>query len=1636
LGDKAGTYTVEASSGTLSGSPVTFTATGTAGPIATFTLSDPGPEQEAGVSFDLTVTSAVDSFGNPTSGTVTVGFADGQTHQVPNGESPTLSDITVTNGSGSAPQVLVLAESGVVMRGTSGSLADDTNPFTVNAGPIQNFSLSDPGTQTAGVGFVLQVENARDGFNNPADGTVTVSFADGGSHNAPNGDPPTLSPITVTSGSGSAQQTLVLAESGAVLRGTASVTAATDDTNPFTVNAAAMNSFVLNDLGTQIAGVAFNLTVSSARDAFNNMASGTVTVSFSDGGNHDAPDGTIPTLRDIIVTAGTGSAQQVLVRAETGLRLLGTGGSATDNTSPFTVDAGALKTIQVQDQASGNTSEVTTRMFNTGEQFTVHAAGFDVFENYREDVTVNWTVFGNIGTVNPTTGQNTIFTATTPGTGVIQAVDGVTGFSDATGTITVTLGQEIDHILVRDAPNNGGNEVAAVTITADDSLTLFAAGYDAQNNFLRNVSVTWSSPTGTLAPPVSGADTSFTFRPTTAPASGVIRATHQQSGSIDSTGTITVNPGNPVGNVTLTPTPPSLPADGSSTSQITSSQILDSDGNPVGANRFFTVVLSDNNLGTITTPDAAPGITGLQVATNGSSALSFQFKAGTVSGSEEIFVSSADGGSANGQTTIAVGTIGQFLLIASTRPNTINTSPEGVGIVNTSQPFGIDVRVTNGLSEAVLNVKVRLSSDGSSVIQSNEITIPRISDNSSETITFNITAASTENLSGEEFTAQIIEGTRELTGGDAPIGTPIDNNAFVQVQTPASLRVQFTKLDPFQTVGATFQVEATVTNLGQAEVDNSGELRLTLPSGYTFVQGSTSTQGFTVASPVQWNVQAPNTPTGSQTFTVQISTVPKDKNINSAANVETSSDSRQVQTLDIGLAIQDFSIVDPPGATDDTLSTEQRFRLRVSISVSENIDSVRADLTLPQDYDLVPGFNLTQILPVGQNQANWEVDAPDQPHNPRPIRVRMRGFDKGQVSADTTAEFSVVAVFRANMDFDNFQGNPTDVVRLSVAQQFQLTALVNNTGQAAVTGPAELTLNLGSTGITSQEPLTQTFVPDVPVVWNVTAPNTPTPSQSISVTLSKIPLDENTNDQAAVNPPIVRTIQIETGEVGGISIDAIFVSSPQGAEDGIISTDQQFSIVTDFSWQDAVDLNAKLVLPTGYQANVLSQDLTSQSGEQTLQWIITAPVNPTPQQFIKIEASGKDASNPELEISAAPDSLPFTVVAKAQLNLSAEITAPQSAMDRILTVGQLFTITVDLENTGQAGLIGTDSLKITLPSGYSTSEPRVKSILPGGQITWQIRAPDQPTGIVDITIEVVDRNAMDENTNQLPPLSPLPPRVKIPVSTESVGLNASVLTGRKPTTVARGATDIPMFGLKFVNSSDTNIQIQSIKLRVKDNEGADQAPNSVLSRLAVVDYFNPGTVFQEVAPPPANNPIQLDINPAISVLPNQSQSIEFRVDIASQTTINNFQLSIDSPQQDILAVNIEADTAVTLRDSLGFVINSAITSGFTVLVDADLEASFFNFPNPFGQSSRPITRFNYNLTQDSDVTIRIYTLLGELVWSKTYGAAEPEGKAGNHPGDIFWDGTNDQGQKVLNGVYVAVLTTNTGKAITKIAIAK
>jgi len=104
--------------------------------------------------------------------------------------------------------------------------------------------------------------------------------------------------------------------------------------------------------------------------------------------------------------------------------------------------------------------------------------------------------------------------------------------------------------------------------------------------------------------------------------------------------------------------------------------------------------------------------------------------------------------------------------------------------------------------------------------------------------------------------------------------------------------------------------------------------------------------------------------------------------------------------------------------------------------------------------------------------------------------------------------------------------------------------------------------------------------------------------------------------------------------------------------------------------------------------------------------------------------------------------------------------------------------------------------------------------------------------------------------------------------------------------------------------------------------------------------------------------------------------------------------------------------------------------------DTKLSESFSCYPNPFGNIAKPHTNFIYYLSDDSDVQIKIYTEYKKLVWKCHFSKNDHQGKEGLHDGDIVWSGCDDQGEKVVIGIYDAYILTHNGNkyAALKISI--
>ncbi|MBI4425538.1 MAG: hypothetical protein HY554_17535, partial [Elusimicrobia bacterium] len=90
-----------------------------------------------------------------------------------------------------------------------------------------------------------------------------------------------------------------------------------------------------------------------------------------------------------------------------------------------------------------------------------------------------------------------------------------------------------------------------------------------------------------------------------------------------------------------------------------------------------------------------------------------------------------------------------------------------------------------------------------------------------------------------------------------------------------------------------------------------------------------------------------------------------------------------------------------------------------------------------------------------------------------------------------------------------------------------------------------------------------------------------------------------------------------------------------------------------------------------------------------------------------------------------------------------------------------------------------------------------------------------------------------------------------------------------------------------------------------------------------------------------------------------------------------------------------------------------------------------NYPNPF-DSRKESTRFNYVLSADSDVTIKIFNVFGAKIAEVKAPAGGPGGQRGSN--DLPWDGTDASGRRVAKGMYLAVIEAGGARVIHKVGV--
>ncbi len=162
--------------------------------------------------------------------------------------------------------------------------------------------------------------------------------------------------------------------------------------------------------------------------------------------------------------------------------------------------------------------------------------------------------------------------------------------------------------------------------------------------------------------------------------------------------------------------------------------------------------------------------------------------------------------------------------------------------------------------------------------------------------------------------------------------------------------------------------------------------------------------------------------------------------------------------------------------------------------------------------------------------------------------------------------------------------------------------------------------------------------------------------------------------------------------------------------------------------------------------------------------------------------------------------------------------------------------------------------------------------------------------------------------------------------------------------------------------------------------------------------------------------VDMDDPPSVS----EGESLEFSIffGLLREAETSSFSVRITDPTD--ISCRDAVTGGIVTAEAAGESAFPFVTSR-TALLSAATAESFSNYPNPFIPAQGPTT-VTFYLPEPATVSLEIYTILGRLV-ARLVGGSKLE--AGLHQ-DIVWDGRNGSGDSVINGVYLLVLTTNSG----------
>jgi hypothetical protein len=555
-----------------------------------------------------------------------------------------------------------------------------------------------------------------------------------------------------------------------------------------------------------------------------------------------------------------------------------------------------------------------------------------------------------------------------------------------------------------------------------------------------------------------------------------------------------------------------------------------------------------------------------------------------------------------------------------------------------------------------------------------------------------------------------------------------------------------------------------------------------------------------------------------------------------------------------------------------------------------------------------------------------------------------------------------------------------------------------------------------------------------------------TQEMNLTVKMSEIPEDVNTNQMAYTQDSVVtKTVYIQP--IADISIQKITLPDS-------VSTNQEFDlIVTGILENNLVNPQAHLVIPESFEnANsglekVKSLDPDSNRAHYKIRVPSTANFYGAARESLSVILTGYDSNTGEPIIPSLPQWRTVTVQMKPELYMAREIISPIAAREAgSLSHGQ--TITIDVwpllvdrhdkplvyAPIDQDGSIELDSeIFSTYNFEHIEGEVYKKTFTQLGQkLRYTLRAPreNQPASLIKFKYSDLPR---DFNSKTAVDVNPDSGSVSIPMTVTEKKITVVMQTDYEKKTFTRGAGQHLMMAFEISNDGYQDpLSLKGLGIRfIARSDTASLLDNAILNifdKLIVVDYdeLSAGeekisnlTSYAEFELNETNvsNPLQIDFNELGYLDGNESKNLAVVAIFSAGESSRSFRAVLEN----VDAYDDTPEHLVSIVDGEGRSIkgNPNFQSDAFSVISTDQEETFGNFPNPFGRPPNETTDIRFVLNATSDVTLRIFSLAGELV--KSAWNRELTNLQGGEIYYVVWDGKNDQGDTVLNGVYLCVI---------------